>query len=259
LEEIRQKLSRRFCGIYETPQGRLLTRSKAARFLGVSRALLLRYTKQCYYLPEGKLRFQKIRPPRIGAKPGYAFLESDLVELRNKLHAALASGYCSEKWKDAAELVDHFEICELSDRLMLGTLLREWRLSGALCAQQITRNRTSKRVWIYDVQGVDRLLHAPGAGASQGDETTISARLNRSAKEASSKTRRKVGRPRDPETEEVYKFCFHAYTGQGKLATATRQAQNLFGTKAPKTKQDLRRYAKRYAARHDLPCNRQNT
>ncbi len=64
------------------------------------------------------------------------------------------------------------------------------------------------------------------------------------------------GRPRDSKTELVYRACYDAYIGPKKLSTALVDVQRMFEHGAPKDESSLRRYAKRYAERYNLPVVR---
>jgi hypothetical protein len=59
----------------------------------------------------------------------------------------------------------------------------------------------------------------------------------------------KGGRPRDPETEEVYKFCFERFVAGDKLSLIRSKAYQQFGERAPHDDAAVRLYAQRYAKR----------
>jgi hypothetical protein len=75
-------------------------------------------------------------------------------------------------------------------------------------------------------------------------------------KEKSASTK-KTGRPASEATEAVYKFCYEEFiVKQKKRSNVFREAGKLFGARAPKDEASVRKYACRYAERHNLPLDR---
>jgi hypothetical protein len=66
------------------------------------------------------------------------------------------------------------------------------------------------------------------------------------------KVRKRLGRIRSKETEEVYKYCYDERAKGRKRSTILRETQTRFGSRAPKTEAEVRTYAKRYAERNGL-------
>jgi hypothetical protein len=241
----------KFDGLYETPEGPRWNLGRAARESGYTRSFLKKQIKKSLYLPEGKLPSKPMKAPSRRRRE-HTVLPADLDRLRFAIAAAMGSGEPAGNWGDAEQIANRRGITDLEGRIALGARLKEWRQDGRLSTHRVWRRHGGgrRRVWLYDLDELDALL-ANEAGAALPEQPPPAPPAEHASGE-----RKGRGRRRSEATEAVYKFCYEAYTERRKMTSALKEAERLFGPRAPKDKATVRLYARRFAARYELPCQR---
>jgi hypothetical protein len=136
-------------------------------------------------------------------------------------------------------------------------LLRSLLAGGPLRAAEVVRRARQagvKPVRLYTAKKALGIIRTEGAGAATLWHLLSPPRSAESRSEPAAS--RRGGRPPSPRTEAVYRACFEQYTSRKKVSQGLVEVQRLFPKKAPKDESHLRLYARRYAARHGLPCDR---
>jgi hypothetical protein len=209
-------------------------------------------------------------PDRRARADGVCVYRDEVQELKSRMRdERLKKGRALDKgWKTGTELAERYGRAPWGrgklgvDRGHVFNRLSRWKKDGLLRRGdhyeelRYVPDSPDGMLCFYDPKRTDALLRGPAeGGAAEAGTPAAPAAVNAPAAGASGAAP-KGGRPRDPETEAVYRFCFECYSRGDKLSATRSAAARRFGGRAPKEDATVRLYARRYAEARGLPLRR---
>lgn len=163
LDTIQSTQSRHFAGFFETPEGRRLNTTAAARMTGLSRDRLIQYARRCSLLPEGRLYSTWMRRPTRSKTRERTFHESDLQRLITILNGVESAENRDPNWQSIGQLWVRDKLTRLKERVAVREMLLEMASNGSLTTRTITRQYIAKNTNIqirlcFDVREINNLL-----------------------------------------------------------------------------------------------------
>jgi hypothetical protein len=263
----------------EAREGRLkeitegtVTVPEAAALLGAKEFRVRNWVKAGELSPVGNgiLRTRECAGPERQyegyLRRGVRLWREQVLALKERVVASLVrqSELRGKGWKTGPELVKRYgrkpwgRGKEGVGRGHVFTRLTAWKKGGLLLPGvhyeelRYVADSPDGMLCFYDPKRTDALLRGRAEEDAAQTRAADAGAVNAPAPGAPPKG----GRPRDPETEAVYRFCFEHYSRGDKLSATRSAAARRFGGRAPKEDATVRLYARRYAKAKGLPLRR---
>jgi hypothetical protein len=275
LERIAQARQREKSGIFEDDQGVWLSAGAALRMYKIWDASLGDWrTDPCPYLGR-TVKWKRVRRLLRNGRyqTRFVYLESDV----EKIAAAQVASAAPATYRDAQGT--WLFASEVSRRTgwpadgLWYYRKKKWPClpSGKIRAKTVSSKHHPhyprlgrSQAWVYHEGDIERVAayrrgeELPLLGESANGDTSpsISQPIPNASETPIPRRNNVGGRPSDT-AAAVKKFCYERYIKGDKLAKIRSEATNVFGEKAaPKQDGHVTMYAKRYAEKHGLPCER---
>jgi hypothetical protein len=283
-----------FDGVFDEPEGRRFTVSRAVKESGISKGRLRLYCEELPEafrgpFPDGRLPSEWRRVPGSPYHRVRTVAESDLHKLKGVVAQVInprSSRPADSHRRMLTEIYDRYRVTGAGDRIVVGCYLTRLRETGALEARQDVRagrgNRGWSAAWLYDVRELDKLLAgrpiaeaaraflAHGGGGADSSAGTGPPDAGQAFPPAEGRTAPEPYRGEDPQQkgiggrplsefttrlkERCYELCYGPQ--QLKMPLVLRKLKEEFGAKAPTDEAHVRLYARRHAKDHGLPRER---